>query len=192
MDDGTIKLLRYEASYAKKMKDYRLAFKKYKQLAECNIPDGLFMCGFIQENKFDHELHDLDAAYKYYTKLAINWGEDAGYLGCVRVILAQKDEHHRDKALAYCRDLVKGEEKRYGYLTMGRVYEELFQPPKDKLARVAYFYAFVHGATLGLRKYATSLMRSRKCIRGVVMHVIATLVAPVLFLFGGAAATRDG
>lgn len=192
-EDEEAILLRNQASQAIKNRDFNLALECYEVLAAKDIPDGIFMCGVIHENKWDETLHDLDEAYGFYRKLAIEWNADSGYLGCVRVILANKDVSHRDTALNYCRQLITGDEKRYGYLTMGRIYEELHDPPEEKLARSAYFHSFLHGSTWALRKYATSLMNSKKYLRGIAMHVVATIVSPFLLFFGGLGATRhDG
>lgn len=193
MMEDEIQQLRDQAHQAMRNKNYKRAMDYYEQLAQRDVPDGMLMCGVIHENQWDETLTNLDKAYEFYRKLAIKWNADLGYLGCVRVILAKGDVSSRDTALGYCRELIEGEESRYGYLTMGRTYEELFDPPEVELARAAYFRSFLHGSTWGLRKYATSLINSRKYVRGVAMHVVATIVSPFLLLFGGLGATRrDG
>ncbi len=121
MTECELELIRENARRAIKDKDYKLALKNYCELADQDVPDAILMCGVIHENDWDETLTDLDVAFGYYRKLAIKWNADSGYLGCVRIILAKKDVAERDKALDYCRKLIKGEEKRYGYLTMGRV-----------------------------------------------------------------------
>lgn len=192
MNEDQLNLLRDDAHRAMHRQDYKLALDIYEKLAAQDMADGIFMTGVICEHDWDESLTDLDKAYQCYNRLAIEWNDDSGYLGCVRVILEKKDTSSRDKALTYCRDLVKGKQKCHGFLTMGRVYDELFDPPKAKLARAAYFRSFLSGSSWALRQYAISLMRSKKYIRGILMHVVATLTAPFLVLFGGWGATGNG
>lgn len=185
-------MLRDKANRAMQNKEYRTALDIYEKLAEDDQPDAMLMCGLIYEKGWDKELLDLDKAGEYFTKLAIKWNAAPGYLGCVRVMLAKHDVQNRDKAVMYCRDLIKGKYRRDGYLNLGHVYEELFDPPELVLARRSYFHAFASGSSWALRQYAISLMKSRNYIRGIAMHVIATVVAPFLVLRGGSSATRDG
>lgn len=184
--------LRSDADRAMKDNNFKLALDIYETLALRNSPDALLMCGLIREKGWDKTLLDLDKAHEFYRTLAIGWNADAGYLGCVRVILARHETQNREMALIYCRDVLKGEYKRDGYMNMGRIYEELFEPPQVALARRAYFRAFLSGSSLALRQYAISLMKSRRYVRGVAMHVAATVVAPFLVLLGGLGVTRKG
>lgn len=192
MDNAEQKKLRRNAGLAFKNHDFELAFSISEQLAKENDPSAFFTCGLILENGWLQGKKDLDRALSFYRKLAINWNDDEGYLGCVRIILSKRQNDQRDQAIQYCFDATKGPSKCWAFILMGRIYEELYDPPKFRLARKAYLKAFSLGSAWALRKYAESLMKSRNFVGGVSMHVVATIVSPFMTLLGGMKVTRHG
>lgn len=192
MDRKDIDELRKEADAAFEGKDFERTLYLYEKLAEENVPLAFFRCGLILEKGWVDGKRDLDRASEFYRKLAINWNADEGYLGCVRIILGKRQIDQRDKAVQYCLGVMKGPLKRLAFILLGRVYEELFDPPQYKLARKAYLKSFSLGSAWAMRKYAESLMKSRNFVGGVFMHVVATIFSPLMFLFGGIKVTRHG
>lgn len=192
MDRKEIDELRKEADAAFEGNDFERTFYLYEKLAEENVPLALFRCGLILEKGWLNGKKDLDRSLGFYRKLAINWNQDEGYLGCVRIILSKRQIDQRDKAVQYCLDAAKGPLKRLAFILMGRVYEELYDRPKYKLARKAYLKSFSLGSAWALRRYAESLMKSRNFVGGVFMHVVATAVSPFMVLFGGIKVIRRG
>lgn len=192
MDIEQLRELRQKADEAFKSKDFTLAFSLSEKLAEANVPSALFTCGLIMEKGWMHGAKDLDRAFFFFRELAIKFNDDEGYLGCVRVILAKREIENRDKAAHYCLDATKGRLRHLGFLLLGRVYEELYDPPQYKLARKAYLKSFISGSAWALRQYAMSLMKSGNVVGGVLMHVAATIVSPFFVLFGGVRTTRTG
>lgn len=192
MDREEIDELRKEAEVTFERKEFERAFCLYEKLAEENVPLALFRCGLILEKGWLKGKKNLDRALEYYRKLAINWNADEGYLGCVRIILSNRQTDQRDKAVQYCLGAAKGSLKRLAFILIGRVHEELYDPPQYKLARKAYLKAFSLGSAWALRQYARSLMKSHNFIGGVFMHIVTTVVSPFMVLFGGIKVTRRG
>lgn len=175
-----------------KNKNYELAFSLARKLTDINQPSGFFMCGLILEKGWLNGSPDFDGALGFYRGLAIKFNDDEGYLGCVRVMLEKHEVESRDKAVNYCVDATRGRLKHLAYLLLGRVYEELYNPPDYRLAHKAYLKSFACGSAWALRQYAMSLRKSRNMVGSVFMHVIATIVSPLLVLIGGVRATRHG
>lgn len=192
MDRDEIDKLRREARAAFKNNESERAFALSEQLATENVPSALFRCGLILEKGWLNGTVDLDRAWSFYNKLAINWNEDLGYLGCVRLILSKGEQKERDKAIQYCEHVLNGPVKYRALLLLGRIYEELYTPPNYKLAKKAYLKAIFHGSAWALRKYAVALGRSGNLVGSLLMHVVATVASPIFVLFGGMKVTRRG
>lgn len=192
MDTESLAMLRQKADEAFGNKDFETALVVSKRLAAENIPSAMFTCGLILEKGWLNDKIDLNGAEFYYRKLAINFNDDEGYLGCVRIMLARREMENRDTAMQYCMGAANGRIKHLAFILMGRIYEEFYDPPDYKLARRAYLKSVVSGSAWALRKYAMSLMKSKNIIGGICMHVIATIVSPFFVLFGGVRTTRTG
>lgn len=192
MDTDELRSLGQEADNAFRRKDFKIAFSVSERLAVANVPSAMFTCGLIMEKGWLTGQPDFDKAFGFYRGLAIKFNDDEGYLGCVRVMLAKHEVENREKAVHYCVDATRGRLKHLAFLLLGRVYEELYDPPDYKAARKAYRKSFAAGSAWALRQYAMSLMKSRNIIGGVFMHVVATIVSPFFVLFGGARTTRPG
>jgi len=192
MDRKEIDELRKEASIAFKKSDFERALSLSEKLAEENVPAAYYTCGLILEKGWLNGKKDLDRALEFYRKLAINWNADEGYLGCVRIILGKRQIDQRDKAIQYCLGATKGPSKRWAFILVGRIYEELYDPPQYKLARKAYLKSFSLGSAWALRQYARSLMKSRNFVGGVLIHIATTVISPFMVLFGGTQTVRRG
>ena len=192
MNKSYLDRLNSEADTAFTSGDFERAFECSQILAEQNFASAMFTCGLILENGWIDGVADLERANKYYRDLAIHFNSDEGYLGCARVILGRREIESRDQALKFCDGATRGRSKHLAFLLMGRIYEELEDPPQYQLARKFYRKSFCSGSAWALRQYARSLMRSRNYIAGVSMHIIATIVSPALIALGGLRKARDG
>lgn len=175
-------------------RDYEAAFRVYKRLADADDVSACFTCGLFYENGWLKSGKDLDLALSYYRKLAIKWNDDEGYLGIARIIFLQKNHEELDTAIRFCKDVLSNglrARKRLAFVLLGRIYEDMSDPPEHKSARKAYLKAFMCGNAYSLRLYARSLVKSRDYIGGFLMHVIATVVCPVMVLFLGRGASRQ-
>ncbi|HET8637805.1 MAG TPA: hypothetical protein VFL96_13230 [Acidobacteriaceae bacterium] len=192
MNRKEIDELRKEARVAFKKKDFGRALSLSEKLAEENVPAAFYRCGLILEKGWLNGKKDLDRALEFYRKLAINWNADEGYLGCVRIMLEKHESEQCDKAVQYCLGAMKGSSKRWAFILLGRVYEEMYDPPEYKLARKAYLKSFSLGSAWALRQYARSLMKSGNFVGGVFMHGVVTVISPFMLLFGGIQVVRRG
>jgi hypothetical protein len=184
--------LRLEANVAFRRHDFERAFAISLRLTEKDIPSAFFTCGLILEKGWLGGLVDLDRAYDFFNQLAIKFNTPEGYLGCARIILAKRDFENREKAETYCRGVIGKPRDQLAYILLGRIYEELYDPPDFDSAKNAYVKAIFRGSAWALRKYANALMKSKNFVGGILMHVIATVVAPFFLLFGGLKVTRNG
>jgi len=192
MNDESLQELKRRADAAFKSKDFELTLALSEKLAEENVPSAFFTCGLILEKGWINGVKDLDRALLFYRDLAIKFNDDEGYLGCVRIFLARHDLEDRDQAVRYCTGATRGRLKHLAFLLLGRVYEDLYEPPEYKLARNAYLKSFFGGSAWALRQYAISLMKSNNVVGGAFMHAVATLISPIYVLIHGVRTTRNG
>lgn len=192
MEKSEIYILSEKSRKALMKHDYSVALNVSQKLALENVPVGLFNCGLIYEHGWGLTHPDMETALQYFRKLAIYFNESEGFLGCVRIILARHDLPECERAISYCMQCIDGPSAVFAYLSLGRVYEELHVPPQWKLARRAYLRAFFRGSPFALRKYASSLMRCKKYVSGVMVHIIATILSPLMLIIGGRRVTRIG
>ncbi|GLQ98161.1 hypothetical protein [Dyella mobilis] len=184
--------MKEKAGAAFKRHDFQLALALSEKLVEENVPSAFFTCGLIMERGWLNGVADLEKALFFYRNLAIKFNDDEGYLGCVRIFLARRELVNREKAMRYCQDATRGRLRHLAYLLMGRVYEELYEVPEYTLARKAYLASFFSGSAWALRKYALSLKKSHQIVGSVLIHIVATVVSPIMVLFGGVRVTRKG
>jgi hypothetical protein len=192
LDNESLQDLKRKANAAFKSKDFELTFALSEKLAKENVPSALFTCGLIMEKGWLKGAKDPDRAFHFYRDLAIKFNDPEGYLGCVRVFLARHELDNRERAVRFCLGATDGRLKHLAFLLLGRIYEEMYEPPEYKLARKAYLKSFFAGSAWALRQYAMSLMKSNHVIGGVLMHVVATIVSPIFVLFRGLRTTRTG
>jgi TPR repeat protein len=191
-DDITLDGRKKAASEAFASRNFALAFSLSNKLVEENVASAMFTCGLIMEKGWLNGVKDFDCAYYYYNKLAIQFNNEEGYLGCVRIILLRHEFENRHKALMYCLGATTGRSKHLAFLLLGKIHEELSEPPDHRKAREAYLKSFFSGNSWALRKYAMSLIKSKKYFSGAAMHVIATIASPILIFVGGLRKSRNG
>jgi TPR repeat protein len=192
MEHGEIDKLKRDSVTAFRRKQFALALEISEKLVKKEVPGGFYTCALILENGWGGIPIDLQAAYALFKNLAIKFNSGEGYLGCVRIILKGGCLESGERALAFTRTVKEKHLLGLSHLLSGRIYEELYFPPRRKEARCEYFRAFAHGSSWGLRKLASSYIADRRLIAGAVIHIIATLVAPLFFILGGKRSSRSG
>jgi len=184
-------LLRQENT-AYKERNFDLALELAEKLAGENVPSSFFTCGLILEKGWSSFGIDLNRALEFYKKLAIQWNDAEGYLGCVRIILARKEFDQRDKAIQYCLTETKGRLSYLAYLLLARIYEEMYSPPDYRLAKKCCIKSIFLGSAWALRNYALILGRSGNIAGAFSMHIVATVCSPLIVVFGGFKKVRKG
>lgn len=192
MGNDDLNQLTKMARRAIKKHDFEEAFQIAKKLELEGDPVGIYTCGMAYENGWGVGDPDFEKALHYFRRLAVEFDECEGYLGCVRIALVMKNCIEYERAVSYCTYCLDSPSSVFAYLDLGRVYEELHDPPMYKCARKAYLKSFLRGSPIALRKYSSSLILSKKYVFGVLMHVVTTILSPLMILIGGRRFTRYG
>lgn len=185
MDDKRKQLLIDEVDQGFRAHNFEKAYAAAKELSDHGVYDGIYSCARIFERGWLDGKPDLEQAYYYYEQILSRWQLVHGGLGCVRVMLAQKKHEAADRAIELCLGSRVGSFKRLAYLTLGRVYEGLSDPPDYKNARKAYLKASWYGSACANRLYVRSLWRSGHKTGALLAYIPATLLHPVYRLIYG-------
>ena len=181
-----------EATRAYAAKKYDDALRVASRLASRNIQVGHYICALIYELGIASAGQDLSRAFRHFEFLAKGFDDEEGYLGCARVILREDDAEKASVAASFCRRAIELSQSQFGYLVLGDVLNHLATPRDPRGARTAYFQAAIRGAAWGWRNLANLEYSQRDWLGSFVLHVWATLVFPLYFLFGGSRALRRG
>ncbi|HWG10308.1 MAG TPA: hypothetical protein VN693_02295 [Rhodanobacteraceae bacterium] len=180
---------RKAASDAFKRHDYDLALSLSIELSRYNVPEALFTCGLIYE-RLKGKM-DLEKSYTYYDRLR-KYDLVEGSNGCVRVILKKGAHSEAAKAEQYCLMAMKEDGSPLARLLLGRVLEELCQPPDLHRAKKLYLEAALHGRPWGYRRFANIKIREGHKVVGILIHIITTLIFPFYVLILGNKALQAG
>ena len=180
---------RRAASAAFKRHDYDSALSLSMELSKYNVPEALFTCGLIYE-RIKGKV-DLDKSYAYYDRLR-KYDLVEGNNGCVRVLLKKKAHSGAARAEQYCLTAIKENGSPLARLLLGRVLEELHQPPDLQRAKKLYLEAALRGLPWGYRRFANIKMREGHRVAGILIHIITTVISPFYVLILGNKALRAG
>lgn len=181
-----------EADRAFRRRDYALALKLSEKLAGEGDPSAIYTCGLIYEIGAGLPGPDLAKAWVNFERLAREYGLSEGYLGCVRILIANRDRAKARIAESFCRSAIEADGTAFGYLLLGDVCLRLKQPPDLAMAESSYISSAIRGSVWGMRRYAR-LMRIRGNWLGcLLMHTIATVLTPIYLIIFGFRSTRSG
>jgi len=185
--------LRVQATIAFNSENMESALELSEKLAETGDAQALFTCGLIYEglDGFENK-KNLEKAWSYFQRLALNFNFDEGYLGCVRILLARREVDRWELALAYCLAAIESSNTQFGWLLLGDVLSKLNPSPDRQGACRAYLKAAMGGAPWGWRRFAEIKRADGNYLLAAVVHILATLAFPVHVLFSGFRATRTG
>lgn len=195
MADDRVGKLMEKGHAAFNRQDFKSAYDYLEEPTRKSMPLALLERGAILLHGWLGEKPDLDRAYKYYERASVSNVSNVrceGYLGCVRALLAKGDPANAEKAIRFCKAASEGVRPDIALLLLGRVFEELYQPPDYARAKEAYLAAFRRGAAWGMRRYARALWSSGNKFGGALAHVGATIAAPLYLLLRGMRAGRQG
>ncbi len=181
-----------EANRAFRNRDYRLALKLSEELASEGDPCAIYTCGIIYEIGSGLLGPDLGKAWSYFERLAREHSLSEGYLGCVRIVLAQQDLTRLNLAESFCNSAIQTDDTAFGYLLLGDLNVHLKQPPDLLSAGRCYSSAALRGSLWGLRRYAYVMRLRGRWLGYFTMHAIATVLTPVYLIFFGLRSTRSG
>ena len=179
---------RREAVIALKEGNYELALKLSLETAQFLDPAGCCICGMIYETGFG----DLVKAYHYFDLSRRAGGLPDACNGCVRIILKCHQKEKRLLAIRLCREAIKNGRDGLSYLLLGRVLEELFDPPNTRLAKYMYLKAAQHRAAWGMRKFAALEYNRGSKVLGMIYHILVTPLFPLYGLLFGERTYRAG
>lgn len=189
MTSFAIEETRKAADSAFKRQDYDLALSLSMELSKYNIPEALFTCGLIYE-RIKGKV-DFDKSYTYYDRLR-KYDLVEGNNGCVRVFLKKKAHSEAVRAEQYCLTAIKENGSPLARLLLGRVLEELHQPPDLQRAKKLYLEAALRGLPWGYRRFANVKLKEGHKVVGILLHIMATVVFPFYVLIFGNKALRAG
>ncbi len=181
--------LREKATTAFKNGNFEEALTISQRLSQFNVPEALFTCGVIYE-RIKGKV-DYDQSYKYYDRLR-KYDLTEGSTGCVRVLLRKKSFDGAAMAERLCNDAINETKDGFAYFLLGRVLEELKNPPDFKRAKKMYLQGALRGIPWGYRHLANLELRQGSKVLGVLIHVIATIVFPFYRVLLGAKSLRAG
>jgi TPR repeat protein len=178
---------RQDALRAFKSEDYKLALALALEIAPYGDPGACYICAVIYEYQ-----HDLKKAYFYFDLCRKEGGTADAYNGCVRIILKQGRKEDILLAKEYCEAAIAKSHDGISYLLLGRLLEELSEPPDFRQAKRMYLRAALHGAAWGMRRFANLEYKLGIKPVGVFYHVAATLLFPIFRLLFGNRTLRVG
>lgn len=185
--------LRLRATRAFNEDDIETALALSEKMAETGDIQAIYTCGLIYGGLDGFEnLRDLEKAWSYFQRLALNFNIDEGYLGCVRILLARREADRWELALDYCRAAIDLSNTQFGWLLLGDVLSKLHPNPDKPAACRAYLKAAMGGAPWGWRRFAEIKWAGGNYVFAAFIHVLATIIFPVYVLLCGFRATRTG
>lgn len=181
-----------KALHAYKTNQYDTALEAALILSKHNVQVGHYLCGLIYELGVSAKGQNFALAYKSFEFLAKGFDDDEGFLGCARVIFKEKDINKTSLAITHCMKAIDLTGNQFAYLLLGDIYQELIDPPELGRSKQAYYRAAIHGAGWGWRRLAFLESKQKHLFRAVFLHILATLISPLYFIFGGSRAMREG
>lgn len=126
---------------------------------------------------------DLDGAFNDYSFLRDNSKSyrNDGLLGCARVLFAKDAKKNIDEVILLCNMAGAEKENTKAMMFLGSIYENHLNDPIS--AAKLYKMAFLSGSVWGLRYYSRLCVRQKNYIRGLILHIVTTIISPVWFIF---------